>query len=196
MFTGIIEELGKIKSIKESKDFYEVSITSKFSNEIKIGDSIAINGVCLTATYADEHIFNVNIIRETLNKSSLNNLEEKVLVNLERAMTIQSRLDGHIVQGHVESVGKILCKDYLDKQTDFTIELNEKYLKYCIKKGSIAIDGISLTIADIVDNKIIVAIIPHTLENTTLKFKEIGDIVNIETDMFAKYVENILAIKN
>jgi len=196
MFTGIIEELGKIKSIKESKDFYEVSITSKFSNEIKIGDSIAINGVCLTATYADEHIFNVNIIRETLNKSSLNNLEDKVLVNLERAMAIQSRLDGHIVQGHVESVGKILGKDYLDKQTDFTIELNEKYLKYCIKKGSIAIDGISLTIADIVDNKIIVAIIPHTLENTTLKFKEIGDIVNIETDMFAKYVENILAIKN
>ena len=196
MFTGIIEELGKIKTIKESKDFYEVSILSNFSNKITVGDSIAINGVCLTATYADKNIFNVNIIRETLDKSSLANLKQKDMVNLERAMTIRSRLDGHIVQGHVESVGKITSKDYLDKQTDFTIELSQKYLKYCIKKGSIAIDGISLTIANIIDNKIIVAIIPHTLENTTLKFKEKGDIVNIETDMFAKYVENILAIKN
>ena len=195
MFTGIIEELGEIKTIKESKDFYEVSILSNFSNKITVGDSIAINGVCLTATYADKSIFNVNIVRETLDKSSLANLKQKDMVNLERAMTIKSRLDGHIVQGHVESVGKITSKDYLDKQTDFTIELSQKYLKYCIKKGSIAIDGISLTIANIIDNKIIVAIIPHTLENTTLKFKEKGDIVNIETDMFAKYVENILAIR-
>ena len=128
MFTGIIEELGKIKTIKESKDFYEVSILSNFSNKITVGDSIAINGVCLTATYADKSIFNVNIVRETLDKSSLANLKQKDMVNLERAMTIKSRLDGHIVQGHVESVGKITSKDYLDKQTDFTIELSQKYL--------------------------------------------------------------------
>ena len=193
MFTGIIEELAKIKDVEESNDFYKVNIFSNFSNKLKIGDSIAVNGVCLTATKAEEKYFTVNIIRETLNKSSLRDLKSSSYVNLERSMLISSRIDGHIVQGHVECTATIVDKVKLDNQTDFTIEIDRNYLKYCIKKGSVALDGISLTIADIVNNKIVVAIIPHTLENTTLKYKKIGDVINLETDMFAKYIEKILA---
>jgi len=192
MFTGIIEELAKIKDVEESKDFYKVNIFSNFSNELKIGDSIAVNGVCLTTTNIEAKYFTVNIIRETLNKSSLRELKTSSYVNLERSMKVSSRIDGHIVQGHIESTAKIIDKFEADKQTDFTIEVDKHYLKYCIKKGSIALDGISLTIADIIDNKIVVAIIPHTLEHTTLKYKNVGDVVNLETDMFAKYIENIL----
>ena len=195
MFTGIIEELAEVKNIKESQDFYEVDILSKFSNKIKIGDSIAINGVCLTTINVSSTCFTVNIIRETLIKSSLKNLKINTYVNLERSMKVSSRIDGHIVQGHVESFGVITDRKTLDNQTDFTIEVGKDYLKYCINKGSIAFDGISLTIADITENKITVAIIPFTLENTTLKFKQVGDVVNLETDMFAKYVENILESK-
>jgi len=193
MFTGIIEELAKVKNIRESQDFYTVDILSSFSNKLKVGDSIAVNGVCLTTTHINDKYFTVNIIRETLDKSNLRTLEDNAFVNLERSMKVSSRVDGHIVQGHVESVGVVIDKIFSDNQTTFTIEVDKNYLKYCIKKGSIAFDGISLTIADIVDNKIVVAIIPHTLENTTLKFKQQGDVVNLETDMFAKYVENILA---
>ena len=152
MFTGIIEELAKIKNIEESKDFYNVDIFSSFSNELKIGDSIAVNGVCLTATNIEDDYFTVNIIRETLNKSSLRDLNTTSYVNLERSMKASSRLDGHIVQGHVETTAIITDKKSLDNQTDFTIEVNNDYLKYCIKKGSIALDGISLTIANIISN--------------------------------------------
>ena len=107
-------------------------------------------------------------------------------------MKSSSMIDGHIIQGHVESTATIVWRESSNNQTSFTIEVDQNYLKYCIRKGSIAFDGISLTIADITENKITVAIIPHTLETTTLKFKQIGDIVNLETDMFAKYIENII----
>ena len=192
MFTGIIEELAKIEHVQELDDFYTVKISSIFSDEIKVGDSIAVNGVCLTATDVSNTSFTVDIVKETLNKSSLRNLNNQSYVNLERSMKVSSRIDGHIVQGHVECTSTIISIDSSNNQTDFTIEVNQNYLKYCIKKGSIALDGISLTIAEITGNNITVAIIPHTLENTILKFKEIGDLVNLETDMFAKYIENIL----
>jgi len=192
MFTGIIEELAKIEKVQELDDFYTVKISSIFSDEIKVGDSIAVNGVCLTATDVSNTSFTVDIIKETLNKSSLRNLNNQSYVNLERSMKVSSRIDGHIVQGHVESTSNIINIESFNNQTNFTIEVDQNYLKYCIKKGSIALDGISLTIAEITDNNITVAIIPYTLENTILKFKEIGDLVNLETDMFAKYIENIL----
>ena len=117
-------------------------------------------------------------------------------VNLERAVKVSSRLNGHIVQGHIEKVVTIIDKHEKDNQTDLVIEVGDEYLKYCIYKGSITLDGISLTIASIDSNKITVAIIPHTLENTTLKYKQIGDTLNLETDVFAKYVENIISYKN
>ena len=162
-------------------------------DKIKIGDSIAINGVCLTATHVDDTCFTVDIVKETLDKSSLRNLSNESYVNLERSMKVSSRIDGHIVQGHVESTSTVVNIEPLNNQITFTIEVDQNYLKYCIKKGSVALDGISLTIAEIRDKNIIVVIIPHTLENTNLKFKKIGDVVNLETDMFAKYVENIVA---
>ena len=196
MFTGIIEELALVKSIEKNDNFYTVQIISTFSHEVKIGDSISVNGVCLTAKKTGNSFFEVDIIKETLDKSSLKTISNKSYVNLERSMKASSRIDGHIVQGHVESVAKIIDLTSFDNQTNFTIEIDKNYLKYCIKKGSIAIDGISLTIAEIKGNHIMVAIIPHTLDNTALKFKEIGDFVNLETDMFAKYVENILKVKN
>ena len=116
MFTGIVEELAKVKSVKDSKDFYTVEILSTFSSKIKVGDSIAINGVCLTATYVNHESFTVDIIKETLNKSSLKNLKNESYINLERSMKASSRIDGHIVQGHVESVGIIIDKESSDNQ--------------------------------------------------------------------------------
>ena len=196
MFTGIIEELAQIKNIDDKNNFLEIEILSDFSDEINMGDSIAINGVCLTAISSNSESFSVNVVKETITKTNLNNIKESMYVNLERAVKVSSRLNGHIVQGHIESLTPIVIKDKTDKQIDLTVEIDDKYLKYCIYKGSIALDGISLTIASINNNKITVAIIPHTLENTTLKYKEVGDCLNLETDVFAKYVENIISHKN
>ena len=195
MFTGIIEELGQIKKINLKDKFLDIEILSNLSSDINIGDSIAINGVCLTAVSSNEKTFNVNVVRETIEKTNLIDLKELMYVNLERAVSVSSRLNGHVVQGHIESLAIIIKKENSNSQIDLTVEINKNYLKYCIYKGSIALDGISLTIASIEDNNITVAIIPHTLENTTLKYREIGDTLNLETDVFAKYVENIISYK-
>ena len=195
MFTGIIEELGQIKKINLKDKFLDIEILSNLSSDINIGDSIAINGVCLTAVSSNEKTFNVHVVRETIEKTNLIDLKELMYVNLERAVSVSSRLNGHVVQGHIESLAIIIKKENSNSQIDLTVEINKNYLKYCIYKGSIALDGISLTIASIEDNNISVAIIPHTLENTTLKYREIGDTLNLETDVFAKYVENIISYK-
>ena len=195
MFTGIIEELAKVSDIRKSKDYMEFDIASQFSQKIKKGDSISINGVCLTATATNEEYFTVNVVSETLNKSNLRDIQTNSYVNLERAMKMSPRLDGHIVQGHVESISTIIKKETINEQTNLVIDIDAKLLKYCIYKGSITLDGISLTIAKIKDNSITISIIPHTLENTTLKDKGVGDRLNIETDMFAKYVEKSVAGK-
>ena len=195
MFTGIIEELAKVSVIRESIDYMEFDIASQFSQKIKKGDSISINGVCLTATATNEEYFTVNVVSETLNKSNLRDIQTNSYVNLERAMKMSSRLDGHIVQGHIESISTIIKKETISEQTNLVIDIDAKLLKYCIYKGSIALDGISLTIAKIKGNSITIAIIPHTLEHTTLKDKGVGDRLNIETDMFAKYVEKSIAGK-
>ena len=196
MFTGIIEELAQIKNVYDKNNFLEIEILSNFSNKINIGDSIAVNGVCLTAISSNEEFFNVNVVKETIEKTNLNNLKESMYVNLERAVKVSSRVNGHIVQGHIESLASILVKKKTDNQIDLIVGIDSEYLKYCIYKGSITLDGISLTIASISDNNITVAIIPHTLESTTLKYREVGDSLNLETDIFAKYVENIISYKN
>ena len=134
-------------------------------------------------------------MHETLLKTNLDNLEIGSIVNLERAVKFSDRLNGHLVQGHIEDVGTIIQKKHLNSQVDFLIKLDSQLMKYCIVKGSIAIDGISLTIADQIDNSIKVAIIPHTLENTNLKSKTVDDTVNIETDIIAKYIENLIERK-
>ena len=194
MFSGIIQELGEIVKVKKNDGGSVFSI--KYLNadsDIKQGDSVCVNGVCLTAIKIEKSIFDVNVIEETLNISSLSNIKEGDFVNLELSLKYNDRISGHLVQGHIESVGKIVnIKENGTEEVRFTINIDDKIKKYCIYKGSIAIDGISLTIANIDNNMIDVAVIPYTLNHTNLKFKKINNKVNIETDMMSKYVENIL----
>ena len=197
MFTGIIEDIGIVETIEKSNKLFRLSIRAQNTLEdSKIGDSISINGVCLTITDLDKNFFKIDIVFETLNKTNLRFLKENKCVNLERAMTIKSRFDGHIVQGHIEGVGKIisLIKD-LDSLT-LSLEIPDELLDYCIYKGSIAINGVSLTIAGIKDNIIDVCLIPHTLRNTTFSNNKVGDLVNIETDLIAKYIKKYQTSNN
>ena len=200
MFTGIIEDIGIVEQLNKSNEFLKLKISSiKINKNVYIGDSISVNGVCLTVddieSEEDKKVFGFSVVHETLLKTNLDNLEIGSIVNLERAVKFSDRLNGHLVQGHIEDVGTIIQKKHLNNQVDFLIKLDSELMKYCIVKGSIAIDGISLTIADQIDNSIKVAIIPHTLENTNLKSKTVDDTVNIETDIIAKYIENLIERK-
>ena len=190
MFTGIIEEVGKVSTITDEKIIISAQTVL---NGTKIGDSIAVNGVCLTVTKINTNSFEADISPETMKVTSLGNLKTGSAVNLERAMRADGRFGGHIVSGHIDGLGK--GKSIL-KENDFykiSIELPIELTKYSVKKGSISIDGISLTIADIKDNIITVAVIPHTFRNTNLQNLRIGDFVNIETDILGKYVEKFLS---
>ena len=197
MFTGIVETVGEIKELAKNDSSIKVSILPNLNfDDVKIGDSISVNGACLTVAELNGKILVFDIVRETLKITNLNTLEISKMVNLERAMLLSSRIDGHIVQGHIDGVGEIIDISTAKDNTEIFIRLNEKNSKNCIYKGSIAINGISLTIADIKKNIIKIAIIPHTLNNTTLNYVKIGDLVNIETDMLSKYVEKIMSYKN
>ena len=197
MFTGIVETVGEIKKIVRNDSFIKVSILPDLNfDDVKVGDSISVNGACLTVAELNGRILVFDIVRETLKITNLNTLEISKIVNLERAMLLSSRIDGHIVQGHIDGVGEIIDISTDKDNTEIFIRLEEENSKNCIFKGSIAINGISLTIADIKKNIIKIAIIPHTLNNTTLTYVKIGDLVNIETDMLSKYVEKIMSYKN
>ena len=191
MFTGIIEDLGKVLKIDKYSDASKMLIRSVLSDDLSIGDSIAVNGVCLTVVEIKENMFSVDVVKETLKLTNLNVIKQKNQVNLERCMKIGDRINGHIVSGHIDGTAKIISKNKYESQTDLVVDINENLLKYCIYKGSICLDGISLTIANLDDTKIGLAIIPYTIQNTTLKLKDVGDIMNVETDMFAKYAENM-----
>ena len=192
MFSGIIEAKGKISDLSGHSISFIVDAPLTDLNE---SDSIMVDGACLTITNASNegHRFTVDIVSETLKRTNLGQLSINDSVNLERSVKYGDRISGHLVQGHVDGTGKILSKSICGGETTIEIRLNEKYMKYCIYKGSICLDGISLTISNITDNSISLAIIPYTLENTTLSFKCAGDFLNVETDMFAKYVEKIYA---
>ena len=189
MFTGIIEEVGKVISATENK----VTIAAKtVLEDVKIGDSIAVNGVCLTVTSVNTSFFDADISPETMRITALGKLKTGSAVNLERALPANGRFGGHIVSGHIDGLGR--CKSIL-KENDFykvSVELPTEIAKYTVKKGSISINGISLTIADINYNTVSLAIIPHTFQNTNLQNLRIGDFVNIETDILAKYIEKFL----
>ncbi|MCQ2754269.1 MAG: riboflavin synthase [bacterium] len=190
MFTGIIEELGKVRLITQNK----LQIVCKTVLEgTKLGDSIAVNGVCLTVTELNNDSFTADVSFETLNVSALGNLKKDDIVNLERALMLSDRLGGHIVSGHIDGMGKCLSINKNSEFYDFNFEIPKELLKYVVKKGSITINGISLTIAEIDNNIIRLAIIPHTFENTNLKTLKTGDIINIETDILSKYVEKFLS---
>ncbi len=197
MFTGIIEETGRVKSLTPKTNGAEVIITcSKVLEDATIGDSIAINGVCQTVIHFSSNEFSAEISDETLRITTLGSLKSGDVVNLERALTLSSRLGGHIVSGHVDCRGKFINIDKLSDFYNLEFEIPEEQEKYVVYKGSITINGISLTIANINRNVVKVAIIPHTFNNTNLKDLKIGDEVNIETDILGKYVEKFLSAKD
>lgn len=190
MFTGIIEEIGKIRNITSNS----IDIVCKDVLEgTKIGDSIAVNGVCLTVTALFNDRFKADVSSETFNVTALKLLKTGSLVNLERAMPANGRFGGHIVSGHIDGMGKVVELSSENEFFTLIIELPDELLKYTVKKGSIAVNGISLTIAQIDEQKIKLAIIPHTYENTSLKELKSGSFVNIENDITAKYIEKFLS---
>jgi len=197
MFTGIVEEVGIIKKITDKASGVQIDISAnKIMEDIDIGDSIAVNGVCLTVIKHLKNSFSLDLVSETLQKSNLGDLQIGNTVNLERALRANGRFGGHIVQGHVETLGVILEKQDQDDGALLSIGLDPEWMRFCIAKGSIAIDGISLTIAKIEANIIQIALIPHTLENTTLGNKGKSDTLNIETDIIGKYVTNLLSFED
>ncbi|WP_455529066.1 riboflavin synthase [Ruminococcus sp.] len=193
MFTGIIEEVGTVKAVKRSgtSSFIEIQ-AKKVLEDVHLGDSIAVNGVCLTVTHCDGSIFRADVMNETLSRSSLGSLTTGSLVNLERAMAADGRFGGHIVSGHIDGTGTVS-----DIRNDgiavwYTITAPPELLRYIVEKGSIAIDGISLTVAKVTDTSFSVSIIPHTAAQTILGTKKTGDMVNLENDIIGKYVEKLM----
>lgn len=192
MFTGLIEDLGKVNNINKFEGYWNIEIKTQL-DDIKVGDSISVNGVCLTVVTFTKKNISFDIITESLDKSNFSDLNVGEYVNLERCLRLSDRLGGHIVQGHVECVGKITSiENLIDGQVIFEVSFDKRFLKYCIYKGSITLDGISLTIMEILKSSIKVSIIPHTLKNTCLGFKKVNSSLNIETDLIAKYVEKNL----
>ncbi len=193
MFTGIVEELARIKTIKPKTHGIRYTIAAKtVMDDLKTGDSISVNGVCLTIVDKEKDSFSMDLVEETLNESNLGELKVEDYVNLERAMKVSDRFGGHIVQGHVETLGVILEKQMKDDEAVISVGLDPEWMRYCIPKGSITLDGVSLTIAAINSNIVEIALIPYTLENTTLGIKEKSDTLNIETDIIGKYIDRLL----
>ena len=193
MFTGLIEEIGQVKNIKSISGGISLNIAAKkIMNDIKIDDSVACNGVCLTVTSVGNNHFQADAVGATLEKTTLKSIRKGQQLNLERAVRLTDRLGGHLVQGHVNGIGSISQINKLGENFYLEVVIPENLKKYVIDEGSIAIDGISLTIAKLMNNHVGVSVIPHTWENTTLTYKRIGDSVNIETDLIAKYVEKLL----
>ncbi len=194
MFTGIVEELGIIRKIAEKKDIdqYQIQTASSFTTDVKTGDSIAINGVCLTAYDIQEETFVVDVSQETKRCTTFGGLIRNNQVNLERAVTPSTRLGGHIVSGHVDGLGKLTDRIDHENESILWVTGPSDLTKYIAIKGSICIDGVSLTVNQIKQDQHCVTIIPHTLQNTTLNSLQHGDMVNIEVDLLARYVEKLI----
>ncbi|VXB43322.1 Riboflavin synthase [Flavobacterium sp. 9AF] len=191
MFTGIVETLGTIKEIIKEKENLHLKIASKITNELKIDQSVAHNGICLTVVAIDGEVYTVTAIKETIEKTNINYWNIDDIVNLERAMKLGDRLDGHIVQGHVDQTG--VCKEIKEAEGSwyFTFEYNKNLQNITIEKGSITVNGTSLTVVDSKENEFSVAIIPYTYENTTFKKIKVGTLVNLEFDVIGKYVKRL-----
>ncbi len=194
MFTGIVEELGQVEKLESLADAVRISIAGPLVvTDAKIGDSISVNGVCLTVTSKTNTGFTADVMQETLNRSTLGSLESGSKVNLERPVTLATRLGGHLVQGHVDGMGKIISREKSQNWDVVTIEPPKDLLKYIVEKGSITVDGTSLTVASVDDQVFTVSLIPETLAKTTLGLVAPGDRVNLEVDVMAKYVEKLMA---
>lgn len=195
MFTGIIEEVGKIESVTRDKENLHLSVKADFTPELKVDQSVAHDGVCLTVIEIKGDIYRVTAIKETLEKTNLGQLKQGDPVNLERGMRLGDRLDGHLVQGHVDQTAT--CTAIVDQQgsTLYSFEFNPEIGNFTIEKGSITINGVSLTVVDSGKNTFSVAIIPYTLENTTFKQLRTGDTVNLEFDVIGKYVARLKELR-
>lgn len=193
MFTGIVEEIGQVESIQRGKQSAILTIRAKTVLEgTKIGDSIAVNGVCLTVTSLLSDRFSADVMHETLNRSSLAGLRRGGTVNLERAMAANGRFGGHIVAGHIDGTGRITQVKKDDNAVWYTIQASPQILRYIVEKGSIAVDGISLTVARVDTDSFAISAIPHTVAQTVLRDRKEGDLVNLENDIIGKYVEKLL----
>lgn len=193
MFTGIIEEIGRIEQIQKGRHSAVLTIRAQIIPEdLKAGDSIAVNGICLTATSFSSGSFSADVMHETLNRSAFAHLKRNSRVNLERAMPANGRFGGHIVTGHVDGVGKIIGIRRDDTAIWYTLQAEPSVMRYIVEKGSVAIDGISLTVARKFSDRFSVSAIPHTVRVTTLNERREGDLVNLENDIIGKYVDRLL----
>ena len=193
MFTGIIEELGTLIGWERGALSSRLEVQAeRVLADVKLGDSIAVNGVCLTVTRFDRHRFSADVMEETLKQSNLGSLKSGSRVNLERALLLSDRLGGHLVQGHVDGQGVIRRVDQVGIARVFWFNADQELMRYVVRKGSIAIDGISLTVVDTDEQGFSISLIPHSAELTTLGFKRSGDSVNLETDIIGRYVERLL----
>ncbi|KQL46128.1 riboflavin synthase subunit alpha [Brevibacillus choshinensis] len=196
MFTGLIEEVGTLEAMTGSGQASRLVIrAARVLEGVKTGDSISVNGICLTVTSYTSRHFTVDVMPETLNKTSLRQLRQGQRVNLERAMRLGDRFGGHIVSGHVDDTGTIVSRQPHANAVLFRIAADSSLLKYVIPRGSICIDGISLTVVDVNENDFSVSIIPHTLAETSLQDRKVGDQVNLEADVIGKYVERLMGVR-
>ena len=192
MFTGLVETKGLIDSFQKNEDGMILRLNHNNSFEVSINDSVSCNGVCLTVVRTDKNSFEVQLVNETLDRTTAEFWKEKDELNLERALLPSTRMGGHFVQGHVDCVTKILKIKHFDKSSTWTFKMNDDIEKYIVEKGSIALNGVSLTVANKDKNSFDVALIPHTIELTTFGNLTIGDSVNVEVDILGKYIENFL----
>jgi riboflavin synthase len=193
VFTGLVEEIGKVLDVANENKIWTITFEcKKVIENISIGDSIAVNGVCLTVNEFDENLFKANVMAETIRKTNLGSLKSGSLVNLERALKIGDRLGGHMVSGHIDGTGIIRGFKSEGDAIWISVVASKEILKYIVYKGSVAIDGVSLTVGYVDEEMFKVSIIPHTRESTTLNKKNIKDLVNIECDVIGKYVERFL----
>jgi len=193
MFTGIIEEVGHVKSLRRGARSFTLEVeASLVMEDTRVGDSIATNGVCLTVTSLTGHGFTADVMPETVMRTALGELVPGSPVNLERALSLQTRLGGHIVSGHIDGTGRISDRRQDDTALWLTVECDSSLLRYIIQKGSITIQGVSLTVARVDERSFAVSLIPHTQAATTLHQAKVGDRVNLENDVIAKYVEKLL----
>ena len=194
MFTGLVQDIATIRNISRGEDSSTLTIETPLAKSMRIGDSISINGVCLTATQVVDHHITVDVMIQTLKLSALGSFEVNSLVNAELATRADARLGGHIVQGHVDGVATVVANEPGENWQKFAISVPKNLLKYIVNQGSICVDGVSLTVGNVDDSRLEVTmwLIPETLTKTTLGSKKIGDLVNIEVDVLAKYVERLL----
>lgn len=196
MFTGIVEELGRVTALESTVDAARLRVSGDLVATCAVGDSVSVNGVCLTVAERHGAEFTADVMAETLRRSTLHTLHPDDVVNLERAATMETRLGGHVVQGHVDGVGQVVRREPGSAWEIVDVQLPEGLTRYVVEKGSIALDGVSLTVTAVTDDVVTVSLIPETLRRTTLGRRAVGDRVNVEVDVLAKHVERLLAARS